>query len=430
MDLYFECGSGISGDMTVAALLDLGADKDVLLQGLESLHVDGFHVHISKVKKCGIEATDFDVHLAEHTHDAAHGEHVHSHEEHSHSHEAEHIHADGHTNEHAHTEEHGHHHPHEHRNLHSIVHIIEESGLSARAKELAVRMFEIVAEAESKAHGLPVAEVHFHEVGAVDSIVDIVGAAICLDNLGVERVYCVGVSEGQGTVRCQHGVMPVPVPAVANIAAAHGLPLRITNNNGEMVTPTGAAILAGICTDSKLPESFRIVKTGIGAGKKDFAQANILRVLAVEPESKSSTEEVVVLQSNIDDQSPETLAYAMEKLLQAGARDVWLEPIVMKKNRSAVMLNVLCTEEQVNAMSTLMFKETTSIGIRYQSYKRIVMEREAGEVQTCYGLVQVKRCRYGEIHKNTVEFESAKQIAEQKEIPLEEVYRATFEQLK
>ena len=448
---YFECNSGISGDMTVAALLDLGADPNVLMKALESLHVDGFHVHISKVKKCGIEAADFDVHLADeghehHHHDDACGHshehpHVHDHscdsnDHHAHSHESghDHLHEEGHTHRHGegHLHTHGdHHHPHTHRNLHDIVHIIQDSGITEHAKELAIKIFKVVAEAESKAHGLPIDEVHFHEVGAVDSIVDIVGAAVCLDNLGAERVYCTSISEGQGTVRCQHGIMPVPVPAVTNIVAAHGLTLRITDNDGEMVTPTGAAIVAGIRTDSRLPTSFRIVKTGIGAGKKDFEQANILRIHEIETDaSPEEGDEVVVMNTNIDDQTSEQLAYAMEKLFASGARDVWFEPVFMKKNRPALKLNVLCLPHQVEALAEVIFRETSSIGLRYQNYRRIIMDRTLDEVQTEYGPVQIKRCSFHGIRKNTVEYESAKRAAEQHDVPLEEVYRATYKEIK
>ncbi len=421
-ELYFQCSSGISGDMTVAALLDLGADQEVLRRGLESLHLEGYHLHLGKTKKCGIEAVDFDVHLenSEEGHSHAHGEeHGHDHP-HSHAHPHE---ADGH-HEHHHT------HPHTHRNLGDIVKIIRESGISNHAKELAVHIFEIVAEAESKAHGLPIEEVHFHEVGAVDSIVDIVSAAICLDNLGVSKVYCPYICEGQGTVRCQHGIMPVPVPAVINIASSYEISLKITENQGEMVTPTGVAIVAGIRTASELPEQFKIVKTGIGAGKKDFSQANILRIFEIETSGTPKEEEVVVLETNIDDQTPEGLSHAMEQLFKAGAKDVWFEPIYMKKNRPAVLLSVLCLPGQEQALAGRIFKETTSIGVRYQTYKRIVMKRECSEVETEYGRLAVKRCSWNGIEKCYPEYEAAKKAAEANEVPLETVYRAIYGALK
>lgn len=433
-ELYFQCNSGISGDMTVAALLDLGADQKVLQNAMESLHVGGYHLHIGKTKKCGIEATDFDVHLEHgdeehhHHHEEGHS-HDHDHQEHHH-HDHDHLHDEGGV-EHHHTHD-GHTHPHEHRNFGDIAAIIQNSGISEQAKKLSIDLFRIVAEAESKAHGLPVEEVHFHEVGAVDSIVDIVATAVCLDNLGVSKVYCPYICEGQGTVRCQHGVMPVPVPAVVNIASAHDLELRITDNQGEMVTPTGAAIIAGICSSSKLPDQFRIVKTGIGAGKKDFAQANILRVFEIEPVSagKLETEQVAVLQSNIDDQSPETLSYAMEQLFKAGARDVWFEPIFMKKNRPATLLNVLCLPDQIEKLTGVILKETTSIGVRYQTYSRIAMERKTEEVETEFGKIAVKHCSWKGIEKRYPEYESAKAAAEANGVSLENVYHAIFKIIK
>lgn len=421
--LYFECNSGISGDMTVAALLDLGADQKVLLDALASLTVDGFHIHISKVKKCGIDATDFDVHLM----DAEH-EHTHEHEHHEHTHEHEHIHGHEHDHEHGHI--HGHEHPHTHRNLHDIVHIIENSGITSKAKQIAIAIFEIVAEAEAKAHGLPINEVHFHEVGAVDSIVDIVATAVCLDNLGVEKVYCPSVCEGTGSVRCQHGIMPVPVPAVVNIASANHIILKITSSQGEMVTPTGAAILAGIRTNVDLPASFQIKKIGVGAGKKDFEHANILRVFEIEEDSVAGPDEVTVIQTNIDDQTPELLSYAMEQLFKAGAKDVWIEPIYMKKTRAAFMLNVLADSELVKSLVEVIFRETSAIGVRFQKYERIIMQRESRIAVTPYGEIQIKRCRYGELVKNTVEYESAKKAAQEHHVSLEEIYRATYRSIK
>lgn len=429
--LYFQCNSGISGDMTVGALLDLGADQEVLLKALESLHVEGYHIHIGKAQKCGIMATDFDVHLI------AHEDHHHSHE-HSHDTLEHHHHDHPHTDSHS-EEDHGHHHhhdlhahPHEHRNLGDIVGIIRKSGITDHAKDLAIHIFEIVAEAESKAHGVPVDQVHFHEVGAVDSIVDIVAAAVCLDNLGVSKIYCPYICEGQGTVRCQHGIMPVPVPAVVNIASAHDLDLKITDNDGEMVTPTGAAILAGIRTDSELPVRFKILKTGIGAGKKDFAQANILRVFEIEAEQDENTniETVDVLQTNIDDQSPEVLAYAMEKLFEAGAKDVWFESIFMKKNRPAVLLNVLCLPDLTQKLIKIILSETSSIGVRYQSYHRIVMDRNFGEVETEYGTLAVKYCDWNGIRKCYPEYETAKAAAKKYNVSIDAVYRAIYKAIK
>ena len=264
--LYLECYSGISGDMTVAALLDLGADRKKLEEGLASLHVDGYEIRIGRRVKCGLDACSFDVILEGpedglshdyEEHSTADAGHEHSHEDHGHH-------------------EHGHG-AHVHRNLPQIMEIIRGSRMTEGAKELAVRIFTIVAEAEAKVHGKPVDEVHFHEVGAVDSIVDICAAAICLDDLGIREAAASEIAAGSGHVRCQHGILPVPVPAVTAIAEQYGLVLRASDQKGEMVTPTGAAILAGICSRDALPASYRIVKSGMGAGKKDFPKANVLR---------------------------------------------------------------------------------------------------------------------------------------------------------
>ena len=289
--LYLECYSGISGDMTVAALLDLGADQQVLLEGLESLNLPGYQLKIGRVKKNGIDACDFDVildepehhhdHDHEHDHDHDH-EHHHDHDhEHHHDHDHEHHHDHDHEHHHDHDHEHHHHHDHVHRNIGDIFAIIDQSKISDRAKQTAKDIFRIIAAAESKAHGIAEDQVHFHEVGAVDSIVDIVSAAICLDNLDITEAVVSDLYEGCGYVHCQHGLMPVPVPAVVNIAADNALRLRLTQTRGEMITPTGAAIAAYLSKGGKLPESFVIEKIGLGAGKKDFATANILRAFLI-----------------------------------------------------------------------------------------------------------------------------------------------------
>lgn len=282
--LYLECYSGISGDMTVAALLDLGADKTVLDRVLKSLPVSGFQIKISRVVKSGIDACDFDVIL-----DKKHENHDHDMEYlHGHHHDDVaadlSIHTHEHTADHAHLHDtesaHGHHH-HEHRGLQEITDIIEHSVMTDNAKKIALRIFEILAEAESKAHNVPVDQVHFHEVGAVDSIVDIVAVAVCLDNLGITEVIVPVLYEGRGTVRCQHGILPIPVPAVANVVSENHLCLKMTEVEGELVTPTGAAIVAAIKTKDKLPEKFEIQKVGIGAGKRQYECPGILRAMII-----------------------------------------------------------------------------------------------------------------------------------------------------
>ena len=292
--LYLECYSGISGDMTVAALLDLGADQAVLDSALKSLPVSGFQTKISRVVKCGIDACDFDVMLDKkhenHDHDMEylHGHHHENTEAdtllHAHENGTGEMHTHDHVHEHKHTHDtesaHGHHH-HEHRGLKEITHMIEHSDMTDNAKKTALRIFGILAEAEGKAHNVPADQVHFHEVGAVDSIVDIVSAAVCLDNLEITDVIVPVLHEGCGTVRCQHGILPVPVPAVVNVVNKNHLNMKITDVEGELVTPTGAAIAAAIKTKDQLPKEFAIQKTGIGAGKRQYECPGILRAMLI-----------------------------------------------------------------------------------------------------------------------------------------------------
>lgn len=483
--LYLDCASGISGDMTVGALLDLGASREKLVQALDSLGVSGYHLHFGRTKKCGIDAYDFDVHLEEeeHHHDHEHGHaHEHSHDEHDHEHDHEHHHAHSHeemcehshgdelhSHEHSHEEKlhfhehshdendhehhhdhehahdsahshvhehtHDHMHPHVHRNIHDIFEIIDRLNTSDRVKNLARRMFEIVAEAESKAHGIPVSEVHFHEVGAIDSIVDVISAAFCLEDLGIHRVVVSPLSEGHGFARCQHGLMPVPVPATANIAAAQGLELTLRDVEGEMVTPTGAAIAAAFRTESALPKKYQIEKIGIGAGNKDFAHANILRAMlltdkTVEVETgKDGHDEssMWVMEANVDDCTGEALGYAMEVLLEAGARDVWYTPAYMKKNRPAYVLHVLTTAEKREELEQLIFSCTTTIGVRRYPVERTILPREVKEIQTRYGAAKVKICKRGGVDTCYPEYESVRTICRETGKSFMEVFHGVME---
>ena len=415
--LYLDCASGISGDMTVGALLDLGASREKLVRALDSLGVSGYHLHFGRTKKCGIDAYDFDVHLEEeeHHHDHEHG--------HAHTHDHEHSH------DHAHT--HDHMHPHVHRNIHDIFEIIDRLDASDRVKNLARRMFEIVA----KAHGIPVSEVHFHEVGAIDSIVDVISAAFCLEDLGIHRVVVSPLSEGHGFARCQHGLMPVPVPATANIAAAQGLELTLRDVEGEMVTPTGAAIAAAFRTEAALPKKYQIEKIGIGAGNKDFAHANILRAMlltdkTVEVETgKDGHDEssMWVMEANLDDCTGEALGYAMEVLLEAGARDVWYTPAYMKKNRPAYVLHVLTTAEKREELEQLVFSCTTTIGVRRYPVERTILPREVKEIQTRYGAAKVKICKRGGVDTCYPEYESVRAICRETGKRFMEVFHGVME---
>ena len=423
--LYLECGSGISGDMTVAALLDLGADREVLEKSLESLKLPGYEIAITRVKKSGLDACDFNVILdaehENHDHDMAylHGDGA---EVHDHPHDHEHHHDHDHTGEH--------HHHHEHRGLPEILAIIRSGGLTPGARALAERIFQILAEAEAKAHGVPLDQVHFHEVGAVDSIVDIVSAAVCLDNLAPDEVIVTGLSEGSGFVRCQHGMIPVPVPAVLNIVQAHGLTLVPTGIQGELVTPTGAAIVAAIRTKETLPASFKCTRTGLGAGKRTYERPSLLRAMMLETEENDEKDTIWKLECNIDDCTGEALGYCMGKLLRSGARDVHYIPVYMKKNRPAYQLTVICRKEDREKLEAIIFRETTTIGIRYVEMVRTILPRRTEKRQTSYGEVAVKICEgEGEV-RITPEYESIREVCRERGLPFQKVYDDVLQELK
>ena len=293
MDLYFEMYSGIAGDMTIAALLDLGASKEKLVDGINSLELTGYDLVFDRAKKNGIDAYNFDVILEGHDHH--HHHHDHDHHDHSHSHDHDHGHChkheDGHGHHHSHDHchegdhDHEHSHDHVHRNLEAIEEIINSSGLNDNIKKNALGIFDIIGDAEAKAHGIAKSEVHFHEVGAIDSIIDIVGTCILLDDLGVENIYFSDLFEGHGYQHCAHGPMPIPVPAVANILADSDISLNFIGEEGEHITPTGAAIVKYFY--KKAPANFKIKKIGLGAGNKDFEKTtNILRVMEIETDKK------------------------------------------------------------------------------------------------------------------------------------------------
>lgn len=432
--LYLECYAGISGDMTVAALLDLGADQQVLETALASLPLEGYRIAVSGVNKGGLDACDFDVILDHdnHDHDMAYlyGDAAHGcgHHEHAHAHHHEHANGDpGHDHHHHAHDAHGHHDHthghHEHRGLPEITRIIEAGELTAGARVLALRIFDIIAEAEAKAHNKPKNQVHFHEVGAVDAIVDIVAAAVCLDNLGIRDVIVSPLFEGRGSVRCAHGILPVPVPAVINIAAAHKLPLHQTDRFGEWVTPTGAAIAAAARTRKALPACYTVVKTGIGAGKRDTGDtANVLRAMIIQNEAPAEEDTILKLETNIDDATGECLGRVLDLLMAAGARDVHYLPVYMKKNRPGYELVVITDAARREALERIIFEETTSIGIRRCEMARSVLPRDDGKVDTPLGPVRVKRCRIGERLRVYPEYADVAAISAEKQLPYPDVY--------
>ena len=439
--LYLECYSGISGDMTVAALLDLGADEQVLRHALASLPVKGFDIKISRVKKSGLDVCDFDVLMDEehenHDHDMAylhgddHMEHVHTHThgggEHVHEHEG---HVDNHK-EHNHVHgDHDHIHPHTHCGMKEIREILTQADLTPRAYETALRIFTVLGEAEAKAHGTTLEQVHFHEVGAVDSIADIVSVAVCLDNLNIDNVIVPVLYEGGGTIHCQHGILPVPVPAVSNIVAAHGIRLALTGENGEYVTPTGAAIVAAVRTSDKLPESFVMERIGLGGGKREYKRPGILRAILIREEEKDQEKEKIwKLESNIDDCTGENLGYVMDRLMEAGARDVHYSAVYMKKNRPAWQLNVICTEESIPMLEQIIFEETTTIGIRKNRVERSVLKRTFDTVRISEGEAKVKLCQVPgrdgvkSIQRCYPEYESVVQLCRASGKSYQEIYQ-------
>lgn len=451
-DLYLECNYGISGDMAVAALLDAGADRTALEKALASIPVKGFKTEIKRVEKNGVSCLDFNVILdsehenhdhdmnylfghesAEHNH--GHGEHFHGHTHH-HSEAEEHSHAAQHEIHHG-EQVHGEQvhyeqvHHHEHRNLHDVLEIIDKTEMTENARKLAHKIFEIIAQAESKAHSKPVEEVHFHEVGAVDSVVDVIALAVCFYSLHVEKVFVPFLCEGMGTVRCQHGILPVPVPAVANIMQEYYVPLKITGERGEFVTPTGAAFVAAVATEFSLPKNFVLKKIGMGAGKRDYGVPNIVRAMLVETEEKNNPEnqltsalhdKIIKLETNIDDSTGEALGFVMDELFALGALDVHYLPCFMKKNRPAWLLVVLCRLEDAAKMEKIIFMHTTTIGIRMSQMERTCLARSECSVEVFGEKAEVKVVDvYGE-KRFYPEYERVSRIAQKTKKPFGEVY--------
>lgn len=395
--LYLECFSGISGDMTVAALLDLGADKEILLNSIKSLNLSGYKIKITNVYKNGIKACDFDVVLDEY------------HENYDHDMEYLHSEKELHTN----------HDYHEHRKLTDIIEVINNSTISENAKNISLKIFDILADSEAKAHGIPRGEVVFHEVGAIDSIIDIVAVAVCIDNLAITDVVVPVLHEGKGFVRCRHGMLPVPVPAVLNIVNKHSIKLNITEYNGEFVTPTGAAIVAALCTTQNLPENFTILRVGIGAGKRNYEKPSLLRAMLIED---SINNEIYKLETNIDDCSGEAMGYIVQKILDIGAKDIYFTPIFMKKNRPAYELNIICEYNDIKKIEEIIFRHTTTIGIRRYKLERTVLDRGIISVATKYGNAKVKKCLVGSEVKFYPEYESIAEFCDKFNISYQKAY--------
>jgi uncharacterized protein (TIGR00299 family) protein len=377
--IYFDCYAGISGDMAVGALIDLGAPLDYLQIELEKLGLPAgsYQLSTSRTERRHMSALKFDVAVNDH---------------------------------------------HSHRHYAGIDAMIAESALTDGAKERARRIFRRLAEAEALVHGVAIEQVHFHEVGAVDSIVDIVGAAVCLDYLGIEAVYASALPLGGGFVETAHGRLPVPAPATAELLK--GLSVHAECGNGERVTPTGAAIVAALVSGCGAQPAMRIERIGSGAGAKDFPDCpNILRAfLGTVEKSGTFSDEIIVAETNIDDSTPELLGYVMGRLFEQGALDVWFAPIQMKKNRPAIQLSFICCPEQLESLSALVLSETSAIGLRYYPAGRIKLERRIEERDTAFGPIRFKIISDAEgLLRVAPEYDDCQRVARELGIPLQRV---------
>ena len=452
---YLECFSGISGDMLLGALVDAGVPFSLLEETTAALNV-GARLEMRKVSRGGIAATKVDVLTLDegaaghaHTH-GADPAHEHEHPSHSHGTENAPAHSHMHTHTHAHTHEgdHGHEHSHEvvgehshehthehshthehHRSLSKILEIIRSAPLADGVKERASRAFQLLGEAEAAIHSIPVETVHFHEVGAVDTIVDIVCAAAGCAALGVDRWMASPLNVGSGTVECAHGILPVPAPAT--LALLGDAPVYSAGPPMERVTPTGAAILRMLDVRYATLPSMRVTDSGYGAGGRDTpGQPNLVRLLVGEEATAQDmpTEPIAIIETVIDDSSPQLLAYVSELLLEAGAWDVYRVGVQMKKGRAGVQLTVLCRPDLVPAMRELILRETTTIGLHWRLEQKFSLAREFVEAQTPWGSVQIKIARWpsGEVANAAAEYEDCRALARKHSIPLKQVMQAAM----
>lgn len=375
---YFDCFAGISGDMTLGALVDAGLSFAALKSELDKLSVREFTLSQRRVEKHGIAGTKIDVNARE---------------------------------------------GHVHRHLKDVLEIIDNSAISASAKEKAARVFQKLAEAEAKIHNTTIEAVHFHEVGAVDAIVDVVGAIVGLELLGIEAIYASKFRFGSGHTRGAHGAMPVPVPAVVEMTK--GFPTERTDIPYELVTPTGAALLTALASNIGETIQLRTESTGYGAGTRDVEQVpNLLRVEIGELVTDTQTDTPVLLETNIDDMTPEIYGYLIERLLEAGARDAFLTPVIMKKGRPGIQLTVLADPNKETELTELIFSETTTLGIRRLPVQRHILERRTDTVQTPYGPIRVKIADLGGKQRITPEYDDCARIAREQQVPILDVYKS------
>ena len=398
MKLYLDLIGGISGDMFLAGLLNLGLSLDKLEQQLQCLNLPGWHIHASPTIVNGLTGMHLDVHCHEH---------IHEHHEDSGSH---------------------HNHHHEHRGFTDIKHLIENSSLSPWVKQHAINIFLRIGNAEAKIHGKTLETIHFHEVGAIDSIIDIVGACIGLEILGKPEVLASHPTDGTGFTHCAHGQIPIPVPATLAILGNRGIAIAQCDEPAEMITPTGAGILAEFVKSFGKMDGIIAEKIGYSFGSRTLkTRPNMLRLVlgSAVIENQTSSDTVELIQTNIDDCTPEILGYVMERAFSLGALDVWHTPIQMKKNRPGVELSLLCQSDIVEVLTELIFKETGTLGIRQQSIKRIVLDRETSVVTSPYGEISIKTAKFkGKTIQNKPEFEDCRKIAIKTNTPLRDIVKS------
>lgn len=438
--LYLECGMGAAGDMLTAALLELMPDPDAVVAELNGLGIPGVEFSKEAMSKCGIGGTHMTVkvhgeeeseemfhhHHEDHDHGCEahdhHHDHEHSHEEHDHHHDHDHS-CEAHDHHHEHTHEHSHdgHHHHHHSSLHDIKHIVcDHLNLPEQVKQDVMAVYGLIAEAESHAHGVPVTEIHFHEVGTMDAIADITAVCLLMHHIAPDQVIVSPVHVGSGHVHCAHGILPVPAPATAYIL--NGVPMYGGAVKGELCTPTGAALLKHFATRFGDMPVMRTEAIGYGMGKKDFEQANCIRAMLGETEDAGDS--VLQLECNVDDMTAEELGFAMETILAAGALEVYTVPVGMKKSRPGTLLSVLCHEDQKEKLVRMIFQNTTTIGVREHSCSRYTLKRSFETVQTPYGEVQKKISSGYGVTREKYEYEDLARIAREQGISLAEVRKS------
>ena len=395
MRAYLDCFAGISGNMFLGALIDIGLPFEKLQEVIQSLPISGYDLTLHKVQKCGITATYFDVVLHQNDEESA---------EHSHEH----------------------HHHHEHRHLPDIVKIIDEASLADGIKTLSKQVFMRLAQAEAKVHDTTIDKVHFHEVGAVDTIIDIVGTVFGLEYLGIDEVYVSTLQTGTGFVKCSHGIMPVPAPATAQLL--QGVPYYHGTIGRELVTPTGAALVSVLAKGfTDMPQNFITDKIGYGAGTWELEIPNTLRIITGQTTEKKN-DSLVVMETNIDDLNPQFYTHVMDKLFADGALDVWLTPIIMKKGRPAHKLSVLASSAIREQMASILLTETSTIGVRYYPVERSVAERQTISVEVPWGQAKIKISSLnGKVVNVSPEHDDCKNLASKSGVPLKNVWQAVQE---